>query len=133
MRMNTTLAVAAALLVAGAAQPGATANSPAAKYDRNQCFYTKMVSGFAAPNEKTLYVRVGVKDVYRFDMFGRCPDIDWNQSLALVSRGSSWICNGMDAEVITHSPGIGRQNCPVSSMHKLTPEEIAALPKNAKP
>jgi hypothetical protein len=76
---------------------------------------------------------VGVRDVYRFDMFGHCPDIDWNQQVALVSRPSSWICNGMDAEVITHAPGIGRQRCPVSAMHKLTPEEIAALPPRAKP
>jgi hypothetical protein len=34
--------------------------------------------------------------------------------------------------VVTHSP-IGPQRCPVRSMHKLTPEEIAALPKNARP
>jgi hypothetical protein len=90
------------------------------------------VTSFAAPDEQTLYVRVGVRDVYRFDMFARCPDIDWNQSLALISRGSSWICSGMDAEVVSHSP-IGRQRCPVRDMHKLTPDEVAALPKRARP
>ena len=133
MRMKIALAAAAALLAGGAASPLALAK-PAApgKYDANQCFYTRNVTSFAAPDEKTLYVRVGVRDVYRFDMFGTCPDIDWNQRLALVSRGSSWICDGMDAEVVTHSP-IGPQRCPVRTMHKLTPEEIAALPKNARP
>ena len=90
------------------------------------------VDGFAAPDEKTLYVRVGVRDVYRFDMFGTCPDLDWNQRLALVSRGSSWICSGMDAEVITHSP-IGPQRCPVRHVRKLTPQEIAALPPKSRP
>ena len=39
----------------------------------------------------------------------------------------------MDAEVITHSPGIGRQHCFVRSVRKLTPEEVAALPKRARP
>jgi hypothetical protein len=39
----------------------------------------------------------------------------------------------MDAEVITHATGIGHQRCPVSAMHKLTPEEVAALPRRAKP
>ena len=131
MRMTITLAALAALLVGGAS-PAALAE-PAARYDRNQCFYTRNVTSFAAPNDKTLYVRVGVRDVYRFDMFGHCPDIDWNQRLALVSRGSSWICDGMDAEVITHATGIGRQRCPVSHMQKLTPEEVAALPKRARP
>ena len=132
MRMQTTLALTAALLACGAASPQALAK-PAGRYDAQQCFYTRNVTSFAAPDDKTLYVRVGVRDVYRFDMFGSCPDIDWNQRLALVSRGSSWICNGMDAEVITHATGIGRQRCPVSSMHKLTPEEVAALPRRAKP
>jgi len=133
MRIQTTLAVIAAMLASVATSPAAMAKSPATKYDRQQCFYTRNVTNFAAPDDKTLYVRVGVRDVYRFDMFGHCPDIDWNQRLALVSRASSWICNGMDADVITHSPGIGRQRCPVSDMHKLTPEEIAALPKRARP
>ena len=133
MKTRTPLAVAAALLAGSTAAPSAIAKSPAAHYDRNQCFYTRMVDSFAAPDDKTLYVRVGVRDVYRFDMFGHCPDIDWNQHLALVSRGSSWICSGMDAEVITHATGLGRQRCPVSAMHKLTPEEVAALPKRARP
>lgn len=133
MRMMIALAAAMALVAGGAASPVALAKSAkAGKYDANQCFYTRNVTSFAAPDEKTLYVRVGVRDIYRFDMFGTCPDIDWNQRLALVSTGSSWICNGMDAEVVTHS-AIGPQRCPVRTMHKLTPEEIAALPKNARP
>jgi len=132
MRMPTTLAVTAALLATGASAPVAVAK-PAAKYDAQQCFYTRNVTSFAAPDEKTLYVRVGVRDVYRFDMFGPCPDIDWNQRVALVSRASSWICNGMDAEVVTHRTGLGPQRCQVQSMRKLTPEEVAALPRRAKP
>jgi hypothetical protein len=39
----------------------------------------------------------------------------------------------MDAEVITHSPGLGRQRCAVRNVRKLTPEEIAALPKRGRP
>jgi hypothetical protein len=65
-------------------------------------------------------------------MFGPCPDIDWNQRIALISRSGSTICTGMDAEVVTRSP-IGPQRCPVRSVRKLTPEEIAALPPRAKP
>jgi hypothetical protein len=132
MRLTITLAALAALLVGGAS-PVALAKSATPKYDRNQCFYTRNVTSFAAPDDKTLYVRVNSRDVYRFDMFGTCPDIDWNQRVALISRASSWICSGMDAEVVTRATGIGVQRCPVSSMHKLTPQEVAALPKNARP
>jgi len=133
--MKTTIAIAlagAALLAAGAG-PGAAARDRTPAYSPQQCFYTRNVTSFAAPDEHNLYVQVNSRDVYHFDMFGPCPDIDWNQRLALVSRSSSWICNGMDAEVITHAAGIGRQHCFVRNVRKLTPEEVAALPRRARP
>ena len=130
MRMTITLAAAAAMLCTGVAAGETPAAKPPA--GKRQCFLAANVTNFAAADEKTLYIRVGVKDVYQFDMFGRCPDMDWNMRLALVSRTSSWICDGMDAEVVTHSP-IGRQRCPVRSIRKLTPEEVKALPKRAQP
>jgi hypothetical protein len=134
--MNSKVALAAvAALMAFGSVPAASAQppKPPPHFDRHQCFYTRNVTSFAAPDEHNLYVRVGVRDVYHFEMFGPCPDIDWNQRLALVSRPSSWICNGMDAEVITHAIGLGRQRCQVRDMQKLTPTEIAALPKRARP
>ena len=134
MKRKIALAVAAAvLLTLGAAAAHATdAPDPKAAKAPRQCFWARNVTGFAAADENTLNVRVNVRDVYQFEMFGRCPDIDWNQRIALVSRGGSSICDGMDAEVITHSP-LGPQRCQVRSVKKLTPEEIAALPKRARP
>jgi hypothetical protein len=132
--MTITLAAAAAMLISGAAAaegPPAKA-PPKAPLGKRECFLASNVTNFAAADEKTVYVRVGVQDVYQFDMFGRCPDIDWNQRLALVSRTSSWICDGMDADVITHTP-LGPQRCPVRSIRKLTPAEVKALPKRAQP
>ena len=141
MQIKTAIAAAAAAFLA----LGAVASSPAFAKDKpaaqdkapadaakRQCFYTNNADGFAAPDEKTLYVRVGVRDVYKFEMFGTCPDIDWNQRIALVSRSSSWICSGMDADVVSHSP-IGPQRCPVRSVQKLSPQEVAALPKGSRP
>ena len=131
--MKSKLVLAAAgLLSLGLASQAAAAKAPP-PYSKNQCFYTKNVTSFAAPDDRNLYVRVGVRDVYHFEMFGPCPDMDWNQRLALVSRGSSWICNGMDAEVVTHATGMGPQRCQVRHMEKLTPEQVAKLPKRARP
>jgi len=129
MRTHVALAAAAAALLALSAT-AASAKSPDGP--QRQCFWTRNADGFAAADEHTLNVRVGVRDVYQFEMFAPCPDIDWNQRIALVSRGGSTICTGMDAEVVTHSP-IGPQRCAVRSVRKLTPEEIAALPRRAKP
>jgi hypothetical protein len=126
-------ALAAALVGMGSCQLAAAKDTPARKYDAKQCFYSRNVESFAAPDQHNLYIRVGVRDVYHFEMFGPCPDIDWNQRLALVARPGPWICDGMDAEVVTHAVGLGPQRCLVRNMHKLTPDEVAALPKRARP
>mgnify|MGYP001553968084 FL=1 len=132
MQTRTTVAALAALLTLGvAAATPAFAESPA-KPAKNRGFFTRNADGFAAPDEKTLYVRVGVRDVYQFEMFGTCQDLDWNQRIALVSRSGSSICSGMDADVVTHSP-IGPQRCPVRSVRKLTPDEVKALPPKSRP
>ncbi len=131
------LPVAAALAALGlAAAAPAAAKSPAepaaAAKPKSQCFWANQVNSFASNDNRVVNVRVGVKDVYQFEMFGRCNDVDWNNRIALVSRGGNYICSGMDAEIISPST-IGPQRCPVSKIRKLTPDEIKALPKHARP
>ena len=64
-------------------------------------------AGSGAPDNQTLYVRAAGNHVYRFDMFGPCLDMDWNQRLALVSHSGGSICSGMDAEVVSRATGLG--------------------------
>ena len=97
-----------------------------------QCFWSHQVNSFAAQGDRLVNLRVGVKDYFQLELMGPCPDMDWTQKIALVSRGGSTICSGLDAEIVTPSP-IGPQKCPVKSVRKLTPTEVAALPKGAKP
>jgi len=129
-----TLAAAAGLLALGGAAPQAAAKSPvepAAKPAR-QCFWSSQVNSFASDDDRHVYVRVGVKDIYELEMFGRCHDVDWSQRIGIVSRGGSTICSGLDAEIIAPSP-IGPQRCQVSKVRKLTEAEVKALPKRARP
>lgn len=137
MMMRQLALVAAALLAAAGGPAVSAADKPAAaaaapKAQRS-CFDPKFADGFAAPDDKNLYIRVGVRDVYHFEMFSPCLDMDWNWRLGLIARPGPFICDGMDAEVISHATGLGRQRCLVRNMRKLTPEEVAALPKRAKP
>ena len=127
-------AAIAALLSLSATAPHAVAKSPLepASKPARQCFWTHQVDNFASNDDKIVNVRVGLKEVYQFEMFGPCPDVDWSDSIALVSRGSSRICAGLDAEILTRS-AIGPQRCPVRNIRKLTTAEIAALPKRARP
>jgi hypothetical protein len=133
MKTHLALAASAAALLALAATSTGAADNPAKPVANSQCFWTRNVTGFAAPDDHTVYVRVNFRDVYRLDLMVACPDVDWNQRVALVSRGGSNICSALDAEIVSHATGLGRQRCPVKTLTKLTPEEIAALPKRAKP
>ncbi len=99
---------------------------------KNSCFHARNISNFRAPDNKTVYLRVGVRDIYQLDLFGACPDVDWNEQIAVASRGGPWICTGFDAEIISPS-SIGPHRCQVRTVKKLTPTEVAALPKKARP
>jgi hypothetical protein len=125
------LALTAALAARAGAQTSAHARS---SRPQNACFNARMIEGFNAPDESTVYIRVNVNEIYRLKLFAPCPNVNWDQSIALQNRsGSSWICNPLDAELLVRDPGLGLQRCPVTEMRKLTPEEAAALPKKDRP
>lgn len=111
--------------------PGELAASETASEGR-ECFFTRNVNGFSAPDDETLYLRVGVNDVYQMQMFSPCPDMDWAQGLAVVSRSGSTVCRGTDATIVAPGP-FGQQRCMVRSVKKLTELEAAALPPGSRP
>lgn len=116
---------------APAAKPGDLAAAATAPQAR-ECFFTRSVNGFSAPDDETLYLRVGVRDVYQMQMFSSCPDMDWAQKLAIVSRSGSSICRGTDATIISPGP-LGEQRCMVRAVRKLTPAEVEAMPRGSRP
>ena len=134
-RMLKLAALALVVLpVAAVAQP---AKAPPAKTaparEPDQCFLSQNVNGFSAPNDHTVYVRVGVKDIYRLDLMSDCANLTFRQSLGLESvMTGPWICNPLDATVVYRDTGIP-ERCPVSAIHKLTEAEKAALPKKDRP
>jgi hypothetical protein len=97
------------------------------------CFFAKNVSSWSAAGRDKVNLRVGVNDYYQLNLLGTCPDIDWTQSIGLESRGSDWICSGLDVTVIVPRTTIGPQRCQATALHKLTAAEVAALPKKQKP
>ena len=100
---------------------------------QDQCFMSRNINGFSAPNDRTVYVRVGVKEVWRLDLMNDCTGLAFRNSFALQgSPTGPWICHPLDATVIFNEPG-NRQRCPVSALHRLTPDERAALPPHDRP
>ena len=127
--MRVLIVALTALLAAGSAFAAEKPTKPA-KSERS-CFRASSVSGFNAVDDRTVDVTVGVSTVYRLTLFTASPDIDWTQSIGIRPRGGTWICQGMDADLII--PGsIGPSRYPVTEVRKLTPEEVAAKKQKKK-
>jgi len=133
----------AAFVLAAVLALGATAQSPSAQpagappapKPKPSCFWTSRIENFAAHDDQTLYLRVGAHDVYQAKLFSDCFDISWVHHIALVSRSSSLICEGpnLDVDVVIRDIAAGRQRCPITTIRRLTPDEVEALPKDARP
>ncbi|WP_395391109.1 DUF6491 family protein [Novosphingobium sp. BL-8A] len=114
---------------------GTDHGNPTAAREPRQCFWANDVRNFRAVNSTTVNIRAG-RDVYRLDLMGICPNINWNERMGLVTTGSSSICAGsaLGVSVVTRrTGGRGQERCAVRQITALTPEQVAALPPRERP
>jgi hypothetical protein len=133
---------AATALTAGAA----LADAPT---DRTPCFFITQWHGWKSPSPNVLYLGVNMHDVYRVDLSAGSRMLR-DPSVHLVSRtyGSASVCSALDLQldVVDDMGGGGRfgggidglgggmrEPLIASKLTKLTPEEVAAIPKQFRP
>ena len=113
----------------------AVAASPGLAAEKGACFRMSEMQGHTIADASTLYVGIGgSRDVYRVAMSGNCL-AGKTSSDPLITRGfggSDLICKPIDLDLSVGGPG-GVSHCIVSSITKLAPAELAALPKKLKP
>jgi hypothetical protein len=135
MKLGLKAAAAMGLTLAGAlaATPLATAQPRPAPAQSRQCFYARNINNYTTAGGRLVYIRVGVADVYRLDLMTDCPELGFRQDLQFTRAdpGAS-ICSAIDLTIRFREPG-ARRICPVAEMRKLTPEEVAAMPKRDRP
>lgn len=122
MRYAVALAAMALALSAGAAAAA------------DQCFRTQDMRNHKIVDDHTLYVGVGVKDVYRMEMKGACLAAATNSDPLVIEpvAGNTLVCKALDLDVAVSRGGF-KSPCIVERIVKLTPEEVAAIPKNLRP
>ena len=126
MKILPLLVAAGSLGLAASLAVGAQPKANSAQSSGRQCFLPGQVNGFTALDRDTVHVKVSASQVYELELFGDCADIDWENRIGIRSTGgSSWVCQGLDAELIVNSP-IGPQRCPVSTIRRLSDEEVQA-------
>jgi len=100
-----------------------------------ECFDADNISGFTAPDDKTVYVRATRSRVYELELLGACPNLDWTHTIGLRTRGgSNRVCTGMDVDLVVPQDGrMGKLRCAVRAVRRLSPEEVEALPRGDRP
>ena len=113
---------------ADAQQP---ARSPAPK---NECFLTSQLDNWRAAGDRTIYIKTRANRYYRLDMSARCPALTFPSPVMVNTFRGSSICSPLDWDIrISQGPGSIAMSCTVSKMTRLSPAEVAALPKGQKP
>lgn len=122
------LAVAvAALGLVGAAR----ADTPTKP--RTPCFFTRDWSGWRAPDRNTIYLRVNLRDIYEIDLLGGSQLLTWPDShLVNDVRGTDSVCGPIDLDLKVANDHVVEPLF-VKSIVKLTPEQVAAIPKKYLP
>lgn len=131
MKRIAITAAIASLGLAGAGTSAVAAPEATAKPQR-ACFFASQVNGWRSEGDRVVYLEVGVRDVYRGELFSSCHDLDSAFTLGVRSRaGGSSICDGLDLELVVPS-AFGPRTCLVTRLEKLTPQEVAALKARRK-
>jgi len=121
--------VAAGLLGLSAAPVAAESPHPA-----RDCFFSNQWEGWRSPSPNVIYIRVGIHDVYRLDLSAGSSQLQ-SPDMHLVNqvRGSNTICSALDLDLsIADSHGFSEPLF-VRTMTKLSPEEVAAIPRQYRP
>ena len=118
------LAAGGTALLASACSSKPAAAPAAAMSSNRQCFLASQVNGYSPISDEAVDVQVGANRYFRLDLFGFCPNVDWSRRVALrTTGGGSWICQGLDAEIIVPEPGLGPQRCLVRSVRQISKEQ----------
>jgi hypothetical protein len=140
MKLLLLAAMAGATVLSGGAAVGAANQSPS----EGPCFFVRDVGDRTVGGPHTLYFKV--KDVahmhalayYRVETSGRCQaGMDTPTEHAgfgvsawtLAAGGAAQICSAKDLKISADGGGY----CKVASFSRMTPGEVAALPRGIRP
>ena len=121
-----------------AAKPAPTLATPAPAsgtgLPTGQCFRSNDIRNHTVVGRDTLLLAVNSRETYRVTMKGGClaGAISSDPIITRSPPGSPIICKPIDMDIAIGRPGFPSQ-CIVDSIVKMSPEEVAALPKKLKP
>ena len=122
------LAGAAGLILTTAAG-AAIAGDPANHGGGNQCLRTQWLRNHTVGDDHTLYFDYNGQSVYRVTSSSNCASAATSSdTIVLKDRGQGMLCSPIDWDI-----SIRGSKCIVTGVSKLSPAEVAALPKGKRP
>jgi len=99
-----------------------------------QCFRSSDIRNHTIADRDTLLLSVNGKETYRVTMKGGClaGAISSDPIITRNPPGSPIICKPIDMDIAIGRNGFA-SHCIVDSIAKMSPDEVAALPKKLKP
>lgn len=130
----STVAVAP-LALAAKTSPLATPAPPSgAGLAPGDCIRSTEIRNHTIADRQTLLIDVRGRDTYRVTMVGSClaGALPSDPIITRSPPGSMIICKPIDMDIAIGRDGFASR-CIVDSIAKMSPEEVAALPKKLKP
>lgn len=100
------------------------------------CFQARDIRGHRIVDNRTMYMNVNDRDVYRVTMSGACLAGSFSTDPIITRQppGSSIICRPIDLDISIAHPGTGHSvPCIVDGIELMTPEQVAAIPSKLRP
>lgn len=100
-----------------------------------QCIRSREIRNHTVADKRTLLLDVGGKATYRVTMHGAClaGAIPSDPIITRNPPGRDIICRPIDMDIGISRGGDFESRCIVDSIVKMSPEEVADLPKKLRP
>ena len=117
---------------AATALPGVDA-SALTSTGAGKCFYRRDMRNHTVGDAHTLYFDIAGREVWRVQMSNSCLVTAVSSDPLIVRNptGGQSVCKPMDLDITVSAAGPSK--CIVSSIERLSPTEVAALPKRMRP
>ena len=117
------------LILAGLAGALAASATVAAAQPGDSCLRTHNLRNHTIGDDHTLYFDYNGREVYRVTTSNNClAAATSSDPLVLADRSQGMMCRPLDWDI-----SVRGTKCIVTGMSKLSPQEVAALPKGKRP
>ena len=123
-----------ALLSLGVVTASVAGQASAQGVAAGDCFYGRDMGEWKSPDPHTMYVSATNDRYYRVQFRQPCQPLSYADAHLITKfHGPDSVCGPLDWDLQVADNHGNRQACLVTSMTRMSPEEVAAIPSKFRP